>query len=184
MLEAMEKFLSKENIEMHKEHLKSLCAGYSLKEKCYPQISKKNLLEISRTALPKAEKEEIMLSNIYIKLHKIYFSSFSEIPKPSTTVRQHYGSEDKLCYELLELARTAKEDILMLALDRRGVPRILSYSDTPFAPLHYDIRLALDLYEHAYFFDYGFNREGYLRQAIASLDLARLDLPSESPPQG
>jgi superoxide dismutase len=172
---ALEKFLSKENIEMHREHARMLSASYSLKEKCYPKIGGKSLFDISRIALPKDEKEEIMKSNVYIKLHEVYFASFCEAPKPSMTVRRHYGSEDKLCYELLERARASGEDIMMLALDRRGMPQILSYRDTPFAPLYYDIRLALDLYEHAYFFDYGFNREGYLRHAIASLDLPRLD---------
>ena len=176
---AMEKFLSKENIEMHTEHAKMLSAGYSLKEKCYPQIKGKTLREISRIALPKAEKEGVMKGNVYIFLHNLYFSSFAEVPKPSRCVRKHYGSEDKLCYELLERARATDGDILMLALDRSGMPQILSYKDTPFAPLYYDVRLALDLYEHAYFFDYGFNRESYLRQAIASLDLSRLDAPAE-----
>ena len=41
--------------------------------------------------------------------------------------------------------------------------------------LKYDVRLAVDLCEHAYFYDYGFDKKSYLKAALSSLDLSKIE---------
>lgn len=174
--EAMTKFLSRESISAHVEHLKNEQAKYRVLEKSIDGLNGKTISEISRISLPREEKAEIMKANVYIQAHKCYFSSFTEEPKPSSLVRKYYGSEDNLCYELFLLSREASQDFILISLDGRGRLKVTTLSECPYEPLYYDVRLALDLYEHSYFSDYGFNRDNYVRSALASLDLSRLDL--------
>jgi superoxide dismutase len=106
--------------------------------------------------------------------HKIYFSSFAENLSPCPKIRKFYPSEDSFCYEVLTLAR--KYDggfIYIFSADDREV-RVLHSSDTPRVFEREAPTLALDISEHAYFADYGFERDNYLKSAVARLDINKL----------
>jgi superoxide dismutase len=58
-------------------------------------------------------------------------------------------------------------------VDERGRP-IINHSDN-IKRVRLAPRLAIDISEHAYFLDYRFEKERYLRSAIANLNLSLLD---------
>ena len=58
-------------------------------------------------------------------------------------------------------------------------PRILHSSDIPRVFERDTPTLALDISEHAYFADYGFERDNYLKSAVARLDINKLFLPKD-----
>ena len=72
-------------------------------------------------------------------------------------------------------AKEREYGFLFVYLDKYGIPRCRFSTATDGAFINYEPILALDLYEHAYFNDYGFNRDRYLRSALEYLDLERLN---------
>ena len=60
------------------------------------------------------------------------------------------------------------------AIDKYGIPRYSFSTWDDGAFLRYEPVLAVDMYEHAYFNDYGFEKEKYLRTSLEYLDLERL----------
>lgn len=173
--EAMLCFLSEDNILNHREHLKTIRLKYSVLEKSFPSISGIQPKEIVNIPLSREDKEQVLLTNIYIKSHETYFSSFSEIAKPSDILRKYYGSEDKFCYELLETCRKSDNTFIYIIKDSRGRPLSVTREECKYPYIRTEPLLALDLYEHAYFSDYGFDKEKYLRSMIAHLNFCRLE---------
>lgn len=166
-------FLGEENIKMHVGYMKSLKHMYSINEKSIPEIRGKRMEQIAGLGLSRRLVSELLALGSEIKLHECYFSSFASVPSASKLLRKHYGSENSFCYELLGVAKGASGGFLCVFLDSRGrpVPRLVAPTGLKIGenPI-----LALDLQEHAYFLDYGFKREEYLRASISYLNIAKL----------
>ena len=166
----MNAFLSEEEILKHKEYLRQLKLKYSILEKSIPGIENKDFRDISRI-LRTDEREEVLNLLSKIRLHELFFSSFTDTPmKRNSLVCRQYGSEANFLYQLLKIGRDAAPTFLCITV-RKG--RILPVLTEDFFSLDTPL-LALDLYEHAYFCDYGFNREKYLECALSYLDLDRI----------
>ena len=133
----------------------------------------KTPLEIASLDISRDVKNEILPRFISIKSHETYFSSFASVPTPCPLLKKHFSSAASFRFDLLCAAREADCEFLFVFVERSR-PVIRFSRDTRGAFLTREPVLALDLSEHAYFLDYRFNREEYLRRAIEHLDLQRL----------
>ncbi len=141
-------FVSAENLAAHKEHLASL------------QMKKK----ISTS------DKEIARLDMQIRSHELYFSSFRRDRAPCARIKEGYRSENSFCFSLMEYARDFRFGFLYIYPCKRF----------PYVGFGADEKnlsravLAVDLWEHAYFLDYGFDFESYLKAALSHLDFTRL----------
>ncbi len=167
-------FLSRDNIMLHLSFLEKLKLKYSILEKSYEGIKGKTLVQIPKLRIPIDVREEAIATLSEIESHNLYFSSFSDKTYVCKEIREYYSSEEAFLYEIFEEAVKSKGNFLFVCRDGRGKPMI--FSDKSFAELYqkYKPLLALDLCEHSYFIDYGFDREEYLRRAVGKLDLLKL----------
>ena len=156
------KFLSEENIGLHKEYLENLKLKYSILEKSDGKIKGLELSELYKARLSRDIKSEAISLMEKIKLHEVYFSSFSEEFYNNDGIKREFGSADNFAYNLLEISKKTDEDFVVVYSDR-GKIKI-----SPFKSLQrlQNPYIAIDLYEHAYFLDYKFNKEEYLRNAV------------------
>ena len=167
-------FLTEQNIRLHRDYLRRLKLEHSINEKSIPEIKGKSAYEISRMGLARRDKWEIIEKMKRIKAHECYFSSFGARGTRCAAVSKRYSSEDSFLYELKQLAKGAESGFLYVYKDERGNPNMsLSSPSDDFFIRRLPI-LALDLCEHAYFADYGFEYERYLENALPFLNLSRL----------
>lgn len=170
----LREFLSEDNLNMHISHLKNEALRYSILEKSINKLSGLTIDEISRSGLKREERKEAISCLSYIESHKCYFDSFGHLRKRCDALRKYFGSEEKLLYEIFEIARHGDNGFLYVYIDNKGKP-IIELASPHSAYTRFSPVLALDLYEHAYFLDYGFEREKYLRSAISHLDIEKLE---------
>lgn len=171
-MDPMRTFLTEENINVHKEYMKTLRLRHSIVEKSIPEIKGKNIFEIERMRLKKTDREEILSNLSEYLAHEIYFKSFIITQNREPCIRKYYSSEEAFLYEAFTMGMNAKEGFVFIHLSERGKPEIQicqSGIKTKYLP-----KLAIDLCEHAYFLDYRFEKERYLKNALAHLDLSLL----------
>lgn len=169
-------FLSEGSIKAHIEYLRGERLRHSIDEKSFPEIKGKSIAEISRMNLKRTVKSEIIKRLTNIKLHECYFSSFCEAQAPYKPIKKFYSSEDAFLYEILTLARESEHGFIYVTSGERKRPEIKLSIENPAALLRDVPILALDISEHAYFADYSFDKEKYLRGALSHLDISKLAL--------
>ena len=172
--EAIRTFLSVDAINAHLEYLQYLKNKYSILEKSIDDLRGKSIRQILRSGLPRDIKSEALIKIAAVKSHELYFSSFVPLPGPCTGLREHYSSESAFLYELSEIGMQSEAGFMIITRSRNGKPQIhVSDGINPYlgkdSPL-----LAIDLYEHAYFSDYGFDKRAYLQGALSHLDLSKI----------
>lgn len=174
MEKALRTFLSVQNIDLHKEYLRQLRLKYSILEKSIPMLKGAELADIPRLGIKVSEREEALLLKLEIMSHEIYFSSFTDKYQPCPIAAKHYGTENNFVYEVYKTARELGSGFLFISLDSRGKP-VLTFAEGARAVIpKYQPILAIDLFEHASFLDYGFERERYIENAAAHLNLSKL----------
>ena len=167
-------FLSDENLAIHKEHLRTKKLQYSILEKSIEGIKNKNIEEIIRQKLKKRVREDVLRLLSDITLHELFFASFAENTHASSdAVRLSYGSEASFLNALfLECLNLSHGFVCVYyssgRVSMRGGFDGLSLC-LPAPPT-----LAIDVSEHAYFLDYGFDKERYIMAALPFLDLSKL----------
>lgn len=165
------KFLSDRAVELHKEYLRQERLKYSILEKSIPKIVGKGIREISGMRLK--EKDEIINLKCNILCHELFFESFGKGFESSYAVRAKFRTEASFFYEVSESAKSARGDFLFFCSSNGSVSvhigegRLISRLKNPV--------LVIDLCEHAYFLDYGFERDAYVKTALAHLKLSKLD---------
>ena len=144
----IECFISAEALKMHREHLSALGI---------------------KSAMCHTRGEKELVEN-EIRAHELYFSSFHREHTPCQRIKEGYQSENRFCFLLSEYAKSV----------RCGFIYIYPCARHPFVGFGSSDRalsravLAIDLWEHAYFLDYGFDFSSYITQALAHLDFSRL----------
>ena len=118
------------------------------------------------------EREETLSLLRSIKAHELYFASFGREFQSSSAVRDKYRTEASFLYELYKTAIGTKEDFLFISLER-GKLNCEVISERSF--IRTEPLLAIDLCEHAYFMDFGFQKDEYLAKLISHLNLNSLD---------
>ena len=141
-------FVSEESLALHREHLAVLRAK---KQMCIENREAKSLA-------------------LDIRAHELYFSSFCKERVLCPRIKEGYHSENRFCFALTEYAREIQCGYLFIY----PIPRFPFVSFGSDGALLHRAALAVDLWEHAYFLDYGFDRDAYLKAALSHLDFSKL----------
>ena len=166
-------FLSERNISLHTEYARELGNRFSIFEKSYPELKDKDARGISRARIARGEREEALRLYCEISAHRLFFSSFCDKCPRCGKIARAYGSEAGFLYELLTYSRE-REGFLLIYTDTRGEIGYRAGREYCEVFLRYSPILALDLCEHAYFLDYGFDKYAYLKNALSRLDLSKI----------
>lgn len=170
----LREFLSEDNLNLHISHMKNASYKYSILEKSIKGLQDKSLYDLPYLRLCREDRDEAINLLSYIESHKCYFDSFAHLNKKCNSVRKYFGSEEKFLYEIFETSRYETHAFLYVYLDNRRRAKI-EVAAPESVYIKFNPVLALDIYEHAYFLDYGFEKEKYLRAAISRLDIEKLD---------
>ena len=173
-LSALFEFLSEESVAAHREYLYKKKVEYSILELSEPKLSGASFEKIIKMRLDKELKREAYRKKRNIDLHELYFFSFTEKRGENITLPQGYRSTAELQYHIFTVATEEEchSDFLTVLFDTRtGGLRPTTERDVGSGEIPV---LAIDLAEHAYFSDYGFEREEYVKAAVARLDLRKI----------
>lgn len=170
----MKDFLSEENISLHKEYFRVLKHRYSILEKSVDKLKGKELFELYELRLPKQILKEAIALKKEIYLHEVYFSSFisdGKIKNQNTDrIKAQFGSWQNFVFEAYMYAKEQSGGFLILYEKKKSL--VFSRSDEPYRLPK--LILALDLCEHAYFLDYKFQRNDYIKSALMHWDGAKI----------
>ena len=178
-VEAMNLFLSDGNIKRHLEHLREERLRYSILEKSYPQIKGCAIGQLVRLNIDRDVKDEAISRLWYIKAHECFFNSFTERQTWRKELIKYYPSKERLLYDIYIEAMEKDHGFLFIYIDKQGTPKWIFADKSDGAFIRYEPILTLDLYEHTYFLDYGFEKKLFLRNALAYLNISSLDNEEE-----
>lgn len=170
-------FLSERAEAMHREHARMIELRYSVMEKSIPQLKNikgRDIREISRQKLNKRDMSDAVQLLGETLAHRLYFSSYRRSSEPlraSADLDRYFIAE--LQNSLYRSAMTQIYGYVCISA-RRGALIIDSAQSGAELFLRGEPVLLLDVCEHAYFLDFGFDRESYVLAAISHLDLSRL----------
>ena len=170
----MERFLSEESIARHKDYVRLKRLKYSIIESSVTELKGAGIKDVYRMKISPRDKRDAIDLLSEIKLHEIFFSSFSPAPYPhSQTIADAYGSEANFLNFIFRQAICLPYGFILIYLFG-GRIEVELCTDFANAFRHLAPTLALDVCEHTYFTDYGFDKERYLLAALPHLDLTRL----------
>lgn len=163
--------LSEENISLHKEYVRQMRLRYSILESDLPRLKGASVSDLPRLRLDKRDLCDALDLLPEIVLHGIFFDSFTDKKYTrSEAVTSLYGSEANLLNELYRLSKGSRSGFLVVGRDCRA-SLVTDFAD---AFRQGDPALAVDLFEHAYFLDYGFDRDRYVLNCLSHLNLKKL----------
>ena len=171
----MTEFLSEDNIKKHLEYLRDLKLRLSILEKSLPQLKDKAIGDIARLPIDRLAKAEAVKLKNEILSHEVFFNSFTESNGKCEWIKKYYSSREAFLYELFVEAMATDGQFLYVYKDRHGSPAYSFSVDSPDVFIRYQPLLAMDLYEHTYFADYGFKKDKFLRSALERFDLRKLE---------
>lgn len=174
-IEAMNCFLSRENIEKHLEHVRQARLRLSVLEKSFPCISGAKIAEIKNANIDRKAKGEALWLKKYVKSHELFFNSFSLNGGRCEKIKKYYSSREGFIYEIFRVAREMDSGFLFVHIDGKRGPKIDFSSDLSAPFTKYEPNLALDLYEHTYFADYGFLKDKFLKNALSYFNIEAID---------
>lgn len=172
-MDAMRRFLSEDNILIHKEYMRTLRLRHSIFEKSIPEIKDKNILDIEKMRLEPSVKSDILSNYQEYYAHHLYFNSFGLVSLVPPIIKKCYTSVESFLYEVYLVASKKEHGFVYVFSDGVNTIKILHSDDirkNRFLP-----RLSIDISEHAYFLDYRFEKDKYIRAAISNLNLSLLD---------
>lgn len=178
-INAMNLFLSDSSIKRHFEHLREERLRYSILEKSCPELKGRSISEIVRLNISKEIKDEAVSKLRYIKSHECFFNSFAEHQVISENTVKQYKSKERLLYEIYSESVERNYGFMYIYLDKQGNIKWSFEEEGDGSFLCFNPVLALDLFEHTYFLDYGFEKKLFLRNALAYLNLSSLDKKRE-----
>ena len=167
-------FLSEESVAAHREYHYRLKVKYSILELSEPRLSGVPFEKIGELKGHGKIFREAYTERRLVDLHELYFNSFSERGRGCELLPNGYSSVADFQYKLLCAAKDEfhyADFLTVLGNLRTGDVRFTVERDV----MRYEKPLvAIDLAEHAYFGDYGFCLEEYIKAAILHLDLSKI----------
>ena len=171
----MTEFLSEENIELHREYMRKCALRYSILEKSISGIKDKRTNEILLMKLSKAEQRDILALLPELELHRLYFESFDKQKNSmSACVRAQFGSEAAFLNTIYRCASQLEYGFVTVNI-QSGKIECITVRNFVECFTHGAPVLAIDICEHAYFRDYGFDKHSYLVNALSYLKLNAID---------
>ena len=126
--------------------------------------------EISKMKIK--DKNEILSLLCDIRCHELYFTSYGKEFQSSSAVKKRFRTEASFMYELLEKTKSLQHGFIAIYFNK-------GFLDYDIASINLFLRaepiLTVDLCEHAYFLDFGFEKEEYLKKIISRLNINHLD---------
>lgn len=173
----MNEFLSEENISLHREYVRKKQLELSILESSIPGLSGASVADIWHMRLTRRDRQDALALKLETLMHGIFFSSFSGVSHPrSEYVTRSFGSEAAFLNEVYKLALA--QPYGFVAVFNKGRDIVLGQVlDARDIRVHQPV-LAIDVCEHAYFADYGFDKRRYLVSALPYLDVTKLTLPT------
>ena len=165
------RFVSERAMKLHLNYVESERHRLSVFEKSYPFIIGKSAKDIIRMKCD--DKRAVVSTILNIKCHELYFSSFGNQYQQSSAVREDFSTEATFLYELYKTAVDANDKFLFIYFDGRRI-RVKCGDELTLLSIK-NYTLIIDLCEHAYFLDYGFDRAEYLKRLLPFLNLSLLD---------
>ena len=165
-------FLSTRAIELHKKYIEDCRLRLSILGKSGYKIEGKSYQELCRARFGNAKSEVLSLSR-EIYLHEIYFDSFAQGCASLNILKLRFGSLASFLYTIECEAMESNGGFLTVS--RLGDEIVIGHSARIGDRFRGTPILALDLCEHAYFLDYGFDNLSYVRAALSHLDTVKLD---------
>ncbi len=128
-------------------------------------------------AFPLQDRDEILYNAGGAVNHEIYFNSLTpnqkEIPEPlRNALIQKYGSIEQFKAQILDYADSlVGSGYVFLAVNTQGELLLMNLpnQDSPYSFFYTPI-LAIDVWEHAYYVDYGNNRRTYMQGLLEKID--------------
>lgn len=165
------------------EHHDVLYAGYVKK---YNEIMEKlGSVDLSTTNASYSDLRELMVEKSFalngVKLHELYFANLTDKPAPvegkiKDILAKQWGSFEAWQDQFAALG-IASRGWVVLAYDYA-----LGRFDNYIFDVHNqgsivdtEIALVMDVYEHAYFLDYGTARKDYIAKFMAAIDWAEIN---------
>ena len=174
-------FLSEENVLCHKDFLKEIKLKLSVLEKSCPAIKGLDLKDVSSLKLSREDKREALKLKSEIMLHELYFESFSDKFYSCEAARKFYGSEANFLYEIeREILKHDESGFLIVFFDTKKRLSFEFSNNFLEKLMNYTPILAIDLWEHAYFKDFGFDRKRYVKCALSQLNFDKINDFSKS----
>ena len=170
----MVEFLSEENINLHRDYVRNTKLKYSIIESSISKLKGAGVREVLSMKLSQRDKDDALRLLPEIAIHDIYFSSFDDRRFPhSALVAKHWGSESAFLNEVYRNCMAIKYGFVAI-FRFRNIIAVKGFEDCleifkAGTPL-----LAVDVCEHVYFMDYGFDKERYLVNALSYLDITKL----------
>ena len=170
----MNEFLSEENIALHREYVRQKKLKYSIIESSIPELNGAEIREIYRMKISARDKADAIDLLSEICAHDIFFSSYCSTPYPrSETVARVYGSEASFLNLLYRNCLSQKYGFVFVYAFGDSI-EVKEFSDTENAFRFGTPILSIDVCEHTYFMDYGFDKERYLVSSLPYLDISKL----------
>ena len=175
----MTEFLSETALLRLREHLNGLRLRLSILQKSVNGIKIDNINDIMRQNIPRDIKREALDLLVRIQMEALFLDSFAPVRfQSSTAVLTLFGSTGALLNRIFAVAMDNPHGYVTVA-GRRGKIEVEHY-EYPHLPAanFFDWGasvLAVDICEHAYYLDYGFDKRAYLLAALPYLALSRLD---------
>ncbi len=174
MILGADSFLSEENINEHKHYLEKMKIKYSVYETCNKAIANVDIKGLNRMRLGEDKKDVVNLKS-KILCHELFFTSFAAEPYSSShIIRKKYRTESSFLYDIYTRGCNLDIGYIILYVVKGNIGVFfgneiceLFLKTTPV--------LCVDMYEHSYFSDYGFEKEKYLEKALARWDLTKVD---------
>ncbi len=145
-VESMYSFLSEETLLRHIRYVEG----------------RKAIVDALSTGKGKPTAEESALEREW-QLHKAYFSSFVPVGTGNVSTEFLYRAERAMSER--------QYGFCLFYVDRKGNLEFAFEDELRALPSDF---LAVDLYEHAYFEDYGFDRARYVKEALCRMDFAKI----------
>ena len=173
----MNNFLSEENIDLHREYVRTKRLKYSILESSIPKLKDATVTDLFRMRMSRRDKSDALPLRAEIELHNVYFSSFcqtrflrcEQVEKKWGSCASFLNDIFKRCMELSYGFVTVSAVYGDIILESSSDSLSLFSHGTPM--------LAIDVCEHAYFADYHFDKERYLINALPYLDLMKISGP-------
>lgn len=169
-------FVSEENYAKHKAEVEKRRLRLHVLEKNCPEAPRLDAAGIMRRQRRIPDAVSMASLRADVDLHRLYFDSFSErVMIPSTAAKSFFGSEAALLSSMLREGMKLAYGFVCLVRDKRGVLSVRASSELLQLYDNAQPILAVDVCEHAYYGDYGFDKERYLKAALPHLRLNVLD---------
>lgn len=170
----MNRFLSEESITKHSDYVRQKRLKYSIIESSVSSIKGAKISDLYCMKINSRDRRDAIDLLSEITLHDVFFSSFKAPPySRSNLVASAYGNEANFLNHIYRTCLFLPHGFVLVYLTGDRI-EVRECTDFACACRHSSPTLAIDVCEHAYFSDYGFDKEKYLLSALPYLDLTEL----------